>query len=99
MRFASDDRTPVRAMMTTENLAVLEEPADRDTALSLMKARRIEKLLVTDGAGRLTGLLTLKDSEKAVLNPQACKDPLGRLRVAGGLDGRRRGLRKEPGAD
>ena len=47
-----------------------------------MKARRIEKLLVTDGQGKLTGLLTLKDSEQAVLNPQACKDSLGRLRVA-----------------
>jgi len=82
MRFASDDRTPVRAMMTTENLAILREPADRDEAISLMKARRIEKLLVTDAAGRLTGLLTLKDTEKAVLNPSACKDELGRLRVA-----------------
>ncbi|MCR8723795.1 IMP dehydrogenase [Frigidibacter sp. ROC022] len=82
MRFASDDKTPVRVMMTSENLAVLEEPADRDTAISLMKSRRIEKLLVTDGHGKLTGLLTLKDSEKAVLNPQACKDELGRLRVA-----------------
>ncbi|TBN43743.1 IMP dehydrogenase [Paracoccus subflavus] len=82
MRFASDDRTPVRAMMTSENLAVLREPADRAEAISLMKARRIEKLLVTDGQGKLTGLLTLKDTEKSVLNPLACKDDLGRLRVA-----------------
>ena len=82
MRFASDPKTPVRVMMTADNLAVLREPADRDEARSLMQARRIEKLLVTDGDGRLTGLLTLKDSEKAVLNPSACKDDLGRLRVA-----------------
>jgi IMP dehydrogenase len=82
MRFASDDRTPVRVMMTADNLAVLAEPADLETAKSLMKARRIEKLLVTDAGGRLTGLLTLKDTEKAVLNPHACKDELGRLRVA-----------------
>jgi len=68
--------------MTTENLAVLMEPADLDEARSLMRARRIEKLLITDGDGKLTGLLTLKDSEQAVLNPQACKDALGRLRVA-----------------
>ena len=39
-------------------------------------------LLVTDGAGKLTGLLTLKDTEKSVLNPHACKDEMGRLRVA-----------------
>ncbi|MDG1169136.1 MAG: IMP dehydrogenase, partial [Sulfitobacter sp.] len=82
MRFASDDRTPVKVMMTNENLAILHEPADRAEALSLMKARRIEKLLVTDGQGKLTGLLTLKDSEQSVLNPTACKDALGRLRVA-----------------
>lgn len=82
MRFASDDKTPVRVMMTSDNLAILQEPADRDEAISLMKARRIEKLLVTDGKGKLTGLLTLKDTEQAVLNPTACKDELGRLRVA-----------------
>ena len=82
MRFAERDETPVRAMMTHENLAILHEPADRQEAINLMKARRIEKLLVTDKAGKLTGLLTLKDTEKAVLNPTACKDELGRLRVA-----------------
>ncbi len=82
MRFAEDDATPVRVMMTSDNLAILQEPADRDEAKSLMKARRIEKLLVTDGTGKLTGLLTLKDTEQAVLNPTACKDDLGRLRVA-----------------
>ena len=82
MRFAQDDRTPVKAMMTSDNLALLAEPADLEEARSLMKARRIEKLLVTDGKGHLTGLLTLKDSEQAVLNPSACKDQLGRLRVA-----------------
>ena len=82
MRFASDDRMPVRAIMTAENLAILREPADRAEAIGLMKARRIEKLLVTNAEGRLTGLLTLKDTELSVLNPLACKDELGRLRVA-----------------
>lgn len=82
MRFATDDATPVHAMMTAENLAMLREPADLDEAKSLMKARRIEKLLVVDAGGKLTGLLTLKDTEQAVLHPSACKDDLGRLRVA-----------------
>ena len=82
MRFASSDDTPVHVMMTSDNLAILQEPADRDEAKSLMQARRIEKLLVTDSNGKLTGLLTLKDTEQAVLNPTACKDELGRLRVA-----------------
>ena len=82
MRFATDDKTPVSVMMTSDNLALLHEPIDREQAISLMKARRIEKLLVTDGKGKLTGLLTLKDTEKSVLNPHACKDDMGRLRVA-----------------
>ncbi|MEP2782118.1 MAG: IMP dehydrogenase [Pseudoruegeria sp.] len=82
MRFASDDKTPVSVMMTSSDLAILQEPAELEEAKSLMRARRIEKLLVTDGAGKLTGLLTLKDTEQAVLNPHACKDELGRLRVA-----------------
>ena len=82
MRFAQSDDTPVHAMMTTADLAMLAEPADLEEAKSLMRARRIEKLLVHDGQGKLTGLLTLKDTEQAVLNPTACKDDLGRLRVA-----------------
>lgn len=82
MRFATSDDTPVSVMMTSDNLAMLQEPAELEEAKSLMKARRIEKLLVTDGAGKLTGLLTLKDTEQAKLNPTACKDDLGRLRVA-----------------
>jgi len=82
MRFAQSDDTPVSVMMSSDNLAMLAEPADLDEARSLMQARRIEKLLIHDGKGKLTGLLTLKDCEQAVLNPVACKDSLGRLRVA-----------------
>ena len=82
MRFVTDNSTPVHMMMTSKNLVILVEPADRDEAQSLMNERRIEKLLVTDKTGKLTGLLTLRDTENAVLNPTACKDELGRLRVA-----------------
>ncbi len=82
MRFADLDETPVAKMMTSENLAILREPADLAEAKILMHQRRIEKLLVVDGDNKLTGLLTIKDIEQAVLNPSACKDELGRLRVA-----------------
>jgi IMP dehydrogenase len=82
MRFAQKDETPVSVMMTTDRLAILQEPADRAQAIAMMRERRIEKLLVTDDEGKLTGLLTLRDTEQAVLNPTACKDDLGRLRVA-----------------
>ncbi len=82
MRFATDDATPVRVMMTANDLAVLKEPVDLGLAKQIMADRRIEKLLVTNAKGELTGLLTIKDIEQAVLNPHACKDELGRLRVA-----------------
>ena len=82
MRFATDLKTPVSKMMTSDNLAVLEEPADLTEAKHLIQERRIEKLLVVNKLGELTGLLTLRDLEQAVLNPTACKDKLGRLRVA-----------------
>ena len=78
MRFAQDDTTPVREMMTSDNLAMLRAPADLGEARALMQERRIEKLLVVDAQGHLTGLLTIKDIEQAVLNPAACKDHLGR---------------------
>lgn len=82
MRFAADDKTPISVMMTSDNLAMLREPADLREAKSLMQARRIEKLLVVNEKHHLTGLLTIKDIEQAVLNPSATKDQLGRLRVA-----------------
>ncbi|MDG1999238.1 MAG: IMP dehydrogenase [Amylibacter sp.] len=81
MRFASADETPVSKMMTGKNLAVLREPADLAEAKSMMHARRIEKLLVVDQQNKLTGLLTIRDIEQSVLNPDACKDTKGRLRV------------------
>jgi IMP dehydrogenase len=82
MRFATDEATPVKAMMTKDKLAILQEPADLLEAKKMMADRRIEKLLVLDKFGKLTGLLTIKDLEQAVLNPNASKDGLGRLRVA-----------------
>ena len=82
IRFCETPSTPVSRLMTSENLATVREPIDLDRAKKLLQERRIEKLLVVDDRGRCTGLLTVKDIQKAVLNPQACKDDLGRLRVA-----------------
>ncbi|MEM7743667.1 MAG: IMP dehydrogenase [Pseudomonadota bacterium] len=82
IRFADDPSVPVRTLMTAENLATVREPVDLEAARRLLQSRRIEKLLVVNEDGRCTGLLTVKDLQKAVLNPHACKDELGRLRVA-----------------
>ncbi|MEL6997467.1 MAG: IMP dehydrogenase [Pseudomonadota bacterium] len=82
MRFADDPDLPVSELMTSENLATVREPVDLEAARKLLQTRRIEKLLVVNDVGECTGLLTVKDIQKAVLNPNACKDDLGRLRVA-----------------
>ena len=82
MRFAENTQMPVSELMTADNLATVQEPVDLEAARKLLQERRIEKLLVVNDQGECTGLLTVKDLQKAVLNPQACKDQLGRLRVA-----------------
>ncbi len=82
MRFADDPSTPVSALMTAENLATIQEPIDHAEAKRILQARRIEKLIIVDGENRCVGLLTVKDIEKSKLNPNACKDSAGRLRVA-----------------
>ncbi|ANU07822.1 IMP dehydrogenase [Paraurantiacibacter namhicola] len=82
VRFADNPRQPVRELMTSENLATVSEGIDKDEARRLLHTRRIEKLLVVDDANKCVGLITVKDIEKAVLNPDATKDEGGRLRVA-----------------
>jgi len=82
VRFAANPKQPVRELMTHENLATVQPGVSQDEARRLLHQRRIEKLLVVDGNYHCVGLITVKDMEKAVLNPDATKDPGGRLRVA-----------------
>jgi IMP dehydrogenase len=82
VRFAANPKQPVRELMTRENLATVEAGVSQEEARRLLHQRRIEKLLVVDDAYRCIGLITVKDMEKAVLNPDATKDAAGRLRVA-----------------
>ena len=81
VRFATDDRQPIKELMTKDLITVSEE-VDSEEAKRLLHQHRIEKLLVTDSDGRCVGLVTVKDIEKAELHPDACKDEQGRLRVA-----------------
>jgi IMP dehydrogenase len=60
----------------------VHEGVGQDEAKRLLHQHRIEKLLVVDDQYRCVGLITVKDIEKAVTNPNACKDEQGRLRVA-----------------
>ncbi|HEY0224399.1 MAG TPA: IMP dehydrogenase [Pseudolabrys sp.] len=82
VRFATDPRQRVAELMTKDKLITVREGVSQDEAKRLLHQHRIEKLLVVDDQYRCVGLITVKDIEKAVANPNACKDDQGRLRVA-----------------
>ena len=81
VRFATDPRQTISELMT-KKLITVREGVSQDEAKRLLHQHRIEKLLVVDAQYRCVGLITVKDIEKAVANPNACKDEQGRLRVA-----------------
>jgi IMP dehydrogenase len=81
LRFETDLDKRVGEVMTRENLITVSEGINLTESKKLLHRHRIEKLLVVDENGRLTGLITTKDIEKVKRYPNACKDSLGRLRV------------------
>jgi IMP dehydrogenase len=104
VRFATNPAQPISELMTKERLITVREGVDQAEAKRLLHTHRIEKLLVVDDEGRCVGLITVKDMEKAVTNPNAAKDEQGRLRVGAattvGEDGYRRAeLLIEAGVD
>ena len=82
VRFATDPATPVRELMTKDNLVTVKDGIDFAQAKKLLHQHRIEKLLVVDDDYQCVGLITVTDIEKARAYPNACKDEKGRLRVA-----------------
>jgi len=82
VRFATRPDQPVSELMTKDRLITVGEGVSQEEAKRLLHQFRIEKLLVVDEHYRCTGLVTVKDIEKQVANPNACKDEQGRLRVA-----------------
>ncbi|MCA3656053.1 MAG: IMP dehydrogenase, partial [Methylobacterium sp.] len=75
VRFAEHMDQPVRELMTShENLVTVREGVGQDEAKRMLHQHRIEKLLVVDDQYRCVGLITVKDIEKAVAHPLACKD-------------------------
>ena len=86
VRFAENPEQPVGELMTPHHpntpLITVGEDTTKDEAKRLLHKYRIEKLLVVDQDFRCIGLITVKDIEKAQKYPNACKDDLGRLRVA-----------------
>jgi len=81
VRFATDPTEKVKNLMTTD-LVTVKEGTSEDEARSLIHKNRIERLLVVDDNYKCVGLITVKDMDKALSHPNACKDDHGRLRVA-----------------
>jgi IMP dehydrogenase len=81
LRFEKQLDRRVSEVMTKDNLVTVKPGVDMDEAQFLLHHHRIEKLLVVDDNFELKGLITVKDIEKKIQYPNACKDARGRLRV------------------
>ncbi len=81
LRFETDLDKPIDALMTKKDLVTVAEGTTLEEAKAKLHEHRIEKLLVVDADGNLKGLITVKDIQKQIEFPNACKDSLGRLRV------------------
>ena len=82
LRFEDDTGRKISELMTSEDLITVPRGTTLEEAKTLLHRHKIEKLLVVDDDGNLTGLITVKDIQKTIQFPNACKDGLGRLRVA-----------------
>ena len=85
LRFATSLDRPISAIMTTENLITVPVGTPLDEAREMFHHHKVEKLLVVDPEYRLKGLITVKDIQKLIKYPNACKDSLGRLRVGAAI--------------
>jgi IMP dehydrogenase len=86
LRFETQLDQPVKNIMTPrERLVTVREGARREEAMALMHRHRLERVLVVNKNFELRGLITVKDILKSTEHPNACKDPLGRLRVGAAI--------------
>jgi IMP dehydrogenase len=82
LRFEHELRRPIKEIMTKENLVTTSQHTTLEMAADILQNYKIEKLPVVDDNYKLIGLITYKDITKAKDRPNACKDTMGRLRVA-----------------
>ncbi len=85
LRFERNPLRPVAEIMTRENLVTTSTKTSLDQASDILQEFKIEKLPVVDESYKLVGLITYKDISKIKARPNACKDEMGRLRVAAGV--------------
>jgi len=81
LRFETDVDRPIASIMTRENLITVPVGTTLDEARAILHRHKVEKLLVVDQQFMLKGLITVKDIQKMIKYPAACKDSLGRLRA------------------
>jgi IMP dehydrogenase len=81
LRFETSTDRPIAEIMTKENLVTVPVGTNLDQAREMFHQHKVEKLMVVDADFRLKGLITVKDIQKLIKYPNACKDALGRLRV------------------
>ncbi len=84
LRFEKNMKRPVKEVMTSENI-ITTKVTDLKKAEQILQHNKIEKLPVVDKNNKLIGLITYRDISKIKERPNASKDDLGRLRVAGAL--------------
>jgi IMP dehydrogenase len=85
LRFETRFDLPVEQVMTKENLITVPQGTTFEEAEKILHKHRVEKLLVVDEQFNLKGLITVKDIQKRINYPNACKDSQGRLRVGAAL--------------
>jgi IMP dehydrogenase len=85
LRFETDRSRPVHELMTSKNLVTVPEGTTLEQAKEILHRHRIEKLLVVNSRGKLSGLITVKDIMKQIEYPYACKDEHGRLQVGAAI--------------
>ena len=85
LRFERNEKRAIDEVMTKDGLITTTQSTDLQQATDILQQHKIEKLPVVDKDFRLVGLVTYKDITKAKDKPFACKDKLGRLRVAAGI--------------
>jgi len=85
LRFETDVSKKASEIMTKDNLVTVQEGISLDNSKKILHQHKIEKLLVTDKNGYLSGMITIKDIEKIKKYPNSCKDSLGRLRAGAAI--------------
>mgnify|MGYP003302509051 FL=1 len=85
MRFLDDHNGLIKDVMTKDNLVVAPKGTTLDQAQEILKHHKIEKLPLIDDDGKLAGLITIKDIEKALKYPNSAKDSAGRLLVGAAI--------------